>query len=1608
MSNDNLDLINPAAGAGDRSVVTVGQPSTLELHITSHGDYAVGFGDGQDCATLELTISADVLEDASFTVASPWSVSGSPRNDEHGRWTLSLATATPITLDAHGGTMQITIEGLVASRSGFATITVGCAALDLSAAAVLKVLDPPRAGEVLVGDGAALTFSYSLNGRQDGVIFVSPGRTPGSPVVENTVRMQIVFQPDNLPEAAKSAHPGQLLGDWDEADPPCFILQFPCFTGSGGGAEYADLTDAFRAGDPGYDEETSAWNIRLSLHPSEPGKVEDGAWRIELDRSGRSPVWKVRPLERSVFTATSGGADPGPILDLYFSHIRSSLPVDEASPQTLLHVQWTGFRDLSAQGKVLVDYQSGGNLAPLNKLPIPIIRRFELVPETYMARVQDKTHATTWAGEDGARGVFPPQSKLQFHLRWYIEHEGWYGKHYEVKLAAPVGSVAGGLELSVSDSELFEIDTATEAVKAIEPWTLRVVYRDSGNVVGEKKILPFVSLRDFLASYLPGRLYASAKRPTNWLLSFLSPSLAFWLVGQPALVTWTLTAHEDGTLAVALGPDGPTLSYDASADAWELPGDAERGSSMGGTWLWLCSGQILGGDEKVGLRAAAHRLFMAYREPKTGLVCTTSTADGWRWEAPERLRVASAGPPRLSYFRDRWVIAYVPAPRGAAAMITAAEVDALAGADPVSLPMDVMRSSVELMASGQRLFLYAQGTDGNMHVLYTQDIEGSWLDTTIQGDSIRLFENDSNLFVLRRAGKSGVVEVAALAPGDGPLRWICAARGELAAEPGHAEVVSPSGGVAMVVSFAIVTTAGHAIDLPAAEQQFDVTASLSYPGAWALFKNHLQVVGPIGWNFADRYLSSCRALFSCPQIVAGRASPSSQHSIATFAARGRAGLYLAYPDEGSRVRVVLSRDGRRFEETASSLAIRASEVALFAHGWRLWMAVVGATDGRVTTLVSDDGVTWSGEQLVSGISATCAPAFVMSATDHQLYLCIARKDGPLLWFRRSQDGAWIDVTTQGNTGLPGDVRRVALVSFRRSLVAITVDTADRIEVFHAEDFGLPWTAAERSPEITTDRTPAVAVLQHQLVVMYRDGASQMLKMVRSADGQRWTDPKTEPLHTSTLGGPSLTLWHDRLFAALETPASPGMISLITSAGVDATQLPGRSLVEEVTALLPGGTALSMAASFDPDGDPAKAQLHLLVVDPSSGSYSVHRRKKTLGPDMQVSWENVLSRPVPDRKLGYRLGRGFVVTAAGAIVLTVEQGDDPRQGGVKLIDPGPGGRDVDLGPRVNDVAYDAVRDVVCVASPDQGVWTLSAGEPLGNWQRLDAEGPGAAVIILPCSTEELFFPPLGFVVEPPDRGARSAPSEAADSLFVWANLTDQALYLARVAPDGSTEPALRCDAHTTSAKGTTKVGDVWLLSGDPAGQSGIHDYRIVEVPPRRLVVTPQGDLYALFAGSGDGDELHVWDSTARRWNAVRLRAVAITSDLGGYLHVATAHGQILQVRRSATAPARVGITSLGDTFITNIASIAGDADHTLWVVTNAGKVFRSLAQEPLASDSRCDVCVHDDLLWLAYRRGEDIEVVSSVDGHAWSSRSRSGSGLRRRCGRCFARTIGGSG
>jgi len=370
-ANFALSLTNPNAAPNPANTIytngAVG--NTLVLTLANNFGFDLTFGGSSTGKTLQLTISANVMEEAearSLTVETPWTLAFVPPHSMAPKadgWIFHLTPPAGGTPFPNGQSIAIALQNLRPSHVGTGQVSALYAfdstpADDLNVSASLSVLAPYNPSlPALIGSGDALLLTPFVNGgdRNNPVMVSSTPVTPET-AVDNLLRLNLTFQGNR----------SDLVSGWDEDHPPTFRISFPYFNGKSGLPAPLDLTDTLKLHDRNYNPLTSAWNFPLTFDPTDPNITNNEFWQITLDpRSETAPVWMVTPTPANphLFTAGEGfNAAPGPVLDLYLLDIVSGLPINPANPETLLYFQWNDFPG----------FNDGSLVYPLQKTPLTI------------------------------------------------------------------------------------------------------------------------------------------------------------------------------------------------------------------------------------------------------------------------------------------------------------------------------------------------------------------------------------------------------------------------------------------------------------------------------------------------------------------------------------------------------------------------------------------------------------------------------------------------------------------------------------------------------------------------------------------------------------------------------------------------------------------------------------------------------------------------------------------------------------------------------------------------------------------------------------------------------------------------------------------------------------------------------------------------------------------------------------------------------------------------------------------------------------------------------------------------------------------------------------
>lgn len=357
-SNFSLVASNPNITGSTTNIVYTGLPSgnALDLILGNQFGFDLEIGGASAGKSLAIQISANILDSAgaaALKAAAPWQVeSYQAPSGSKPFFTYNLLPPEGGVNFPNGGSITIHLQNLTPSTTGTAQVRAEYqfdqdSSDHLRAVASLSSLNAPDKNlRELVGDSHALRCTvYVNNGGTSNPIMVSTAPVTAADAVQNTVRLNLLFQ--HAPSLLAASGDGAgLVAKWDPTRPPTFRLFFPYFNAFQTLPAPLDLTDSLKAGDPEYNAITSAWNIQATLNPTDPDITEDAFWQIALDPTAPVPVWHIRPTPANthLFTAAeSAENEPGPFLDLYLQRIVSALPIDASHPETILYLQWTDF-----------------------------------------------------------------------------------------------------------------------------------------------------------------------------------------------------------------------------------------------------------------------------------------------------------------------------------------------------------------------------------------------------------------------------------------------------------------------------------------------------------------------------------------------------------------------------------------------------------------------------------------------------------------------------------------------------------------------------------------------------------------------------------------------------------------------------------------------------------------------------------------------------------------------------------------------------------------------------------------------------------------------------------------------------------------------------------------------------------------------------------------------------------------------------------------------------------------------------------------------------------------------------------------------------------------
>ena len=361
-----LTLVNPDLTSAPLNEIFTDKTggNKLDLTLTNNSGFATAFTVSN--GDLLLKIPSNIIDQANtakITVAAPWTADGTytPSNDPDpsdngGFYVVKLkAPAGAGIAFADKGSVKISLAGINPTAKGNATIVAAYNFADLgipmAPSSQLAVIGLPSPDNLpLIGDGNALKLTYKVNeGPDSNGIVVTSSPVTANNAAENKIQILLDFQDQTLPGDGTL---GRLVDSWDPLNPPTFQIQFPFFAGSSAFAAPNDLTDAYRQGDPNYNQYTSGWNIKLSLSRSDPNTLQNDWWIIKPPNPQlNSPFWQVQPTAQNkyLFTGTTIGPNaPGPFLNLYFTHIYSDLQFDDNNNQTILYMEsldFPGFND---------------------------------------------------------------------------------------------------------------------------------------------------------------------------------------------------------------------------------------------------------------------------------------------------------------------------------------------------------------------------------------------------------------------------------------------------------------------------------------------------------------------------------------------------------------------------------------------------------------------------------------------------------------------------------------------------------------------------------------------------------------------------------------------------------------------------------------------------------------------------------------------------------------------------------------------------------------------------------------------------------------------------------------------------------------------------------------------------------------------------------------------------------------------------------------------------------------------------------------------------------------------------------------------------------------
>jgi hypothetical protein len=371
----SLDLVNPAIKDGPKNVIDTDAEGGNKLNsiLTNNFGFDLMFEGGTSTNRLLVKISKNVIDDKNFgliTAAAPWTADGfytpdqdpDPLDDKN-YFVLKLKPPIEGIVFKDGASITAGLENLLPTAKGNATVFAEYVfdVVTMNPTQQLAVLGSDKPGDKpLIGDTNALRFTLKVNdGGDTNPIVVTDKPVTVENAAENKLHLNFDFQDINMPpshlEMLQAMDPpktlGQLVPGWDAKNPPTFRIQFPYFDAQSQFPAPIDLTDDIKPGEHGYNDYTSAWEIKLSLDSENPDIVSNTWWTIKLDLESPSPSWIIQPTpaNKYLFTGTtSGPTGSGPFLDLFFSHIYSALPIDPSKPETLIYLEtynFPGFND---------------------------------------------------------------------------------------------------------------------------------------------------------------------------------------------------------------------------------------------------------------------------------------------------------------------------------------------------------------------------------------------------------------------------------------------------------------------------------------------------------------------------------------------------------------------------------------------------------------------------------------------------------------------------------------------------------------------------------------------------------------------------------------------------------------------------------------------------------------------------------------------------------------------------------------------------------------------------------------------------------------------------------------------------------------------------------------------------------------------------------------------------------------------------------------------------------------------------------------------------------------------------------------------------------------